>query len=279
MHDSRRVTPSARLPGLSTRESVLFFMRTLLLMKHNLTILQVGACDGSGLIFEPLLAEAAVHVVLIEPNPVAYKRLRRAIDAASRNRGGHQIQTLNVAVCPRRASLRGVPFFVVSDRFAEDFPSAPHWMKYELGSLNMRHVLADHDPLRYFGHPPVPPSYVQRIVVPCHTPRELMRMHSIYPGEVDVLVVDAEGYDADITAAFMQPARFRPHVVVFEQKHLNKSVSKGLEGILHRKAYRLNRDFENTVAVQNSTFLAAAALLLKGSGCSSHSGLQCRRQR
>merc|ERR1711924_163491 len=124
-----------------------------------------------------------------------------------------------------------------------DHPDAPHWAKREIGSL-LRSHLEKHR---------IPPEYIEEIPVPCRTPMQIFQETGApvkQPGELDVLLVDAEGMDAEVVNAFFELPAFRPAMMVFERQHLTAAKRHQLAQRLGLSHYHLwDEDRRNTIAI------------------------------
>lgn len=181
------------------------------LTRTSFRLMQIGANDfksGSNDNFQDWMRKEAndlnaMEAVLIEPNPIVFKTLDRNTRKVFGDSMSKQVRLMMNAVCPTTGSIN---FWVVSDKFAVDFPHAPHWKKYQLSSLNKTNILK-HD---------VPPQYVVPIAVDCYTPTDLLARANFAPESLDVLAVDAEGYDVRIVNLFFDIPTFAPGLVKFE---------------------------------------------------------------
>ena len=134
----------------------------------GITLLQVGANDASANPAEVdfgvrrALADPRVRAVLVEANPLVFASLEtnlaRDFGYEAGHGGGGRITALNMAVCGRAdgaavgdddggdgdggdsdggdAGGRNLTFYVVSPRLRADFPTAPHWVQYQLSSFD-----------------------------------------------------------------------------------------------------------------------------------------------
>lgn len=164
---------------------------------------QIGACDGNSTTeddeLQDLLKESFMAGLMVEPVPSIFNNLKKRVknlDALDR------IYAVNAAIVPlkfqkNRNIVDGslVEFFVVNEKFRRDFPRAPHWLKYQLGSLDRNHILKHfHSSNRKIWSE----KYIEQIRVPVMSPgRLLQRFGELMEGlPVDILMVDAEGYDS-----------------------------------------------------------------------------------
>lgn len=210
------------------------------------TLLQVGACDGdfSGESFSDdpvqnfLLAESQMRAVLVEPNPEVFGMLEKNVLSHFGEDGRVLPVNVAVSVSPEAASAGKVPFYVVSPRLATDHPQrAPHWARYQLSSMDREHVIGHH---AFIGLSREEFSaYVDEIAVPCRTPADLLQEAALAPEAVNILVVDTEGFDAQIVQAFMQVPGFSPRVLIFEAAHLESSELRRLLTFLADQGYQI----------------------------------------
>mmetsp|Transcript_78913 Transcript_78913/g.245066 ORF Transcript_78913/g.245066 Transcript_78913/m.245066 type:complete len:313 (+) Transcript_78913:125-1063(+) len=229
-------------------------VRKLIKSRERVTIIDVGANEGNfdgksgrGIHRDPVqdaLQAPGVRAVLVEPNPPVFTSL---VENVRHSFGENdRIIPVDAAVCANASGP--VPFYVLSPSFAERYPKAPHWMKNELSSLSWHYVWwtvrlncrvqreAGCDELSDEGVQ----AYVQEIKVPCRTPGALLDGVGIAPGEVNVLKVDAEGYDAGIVQAFLDLEGFQPEIVIFEGTHLEEADLAALLARLLQQGYTTN---------------------------------------
>eukprot|EP00971_Amphidinium_carterae_P148159 2936457-Amphidinium_carterae.1 len=93
----------------------------------------------------------------------------------------------------------------------------------------------------------IPEKYVDVMKVPCHTPLQVLQETDSPvdgPERVDVLLVDAEGFDADIVHAFMDLPSFQPAMIVYERKHIRQDVYDKLAAVsyTHLRAHETEAD-------------------------------------
>jgi len=215
----------------------------------------------------PLLAGS--RVLLVEPHP--YQR-RRLEDRLRLIRGHERIslEPMAAAVCPGDGDSA---FYRISDRFFRDFKETGwlYLLRYWAG-LDKQHLMRE---LEVFCNqtgkvwlfkslgvfPGTFPStmaawlpYIEEVRVPCHTPSGLLAAADMGPEAVDVLIVDAEGYDTQLVSMFAELRGFDPVIVMFEwHLHLNKPAKLNdlvsLVRDLHARGYEIHRHNHDVVAV------------------------------
>lgn len=223
-------------------------VKRFLAERRNISVIVVGANDGAiGKSNDPVidsLNRSNVKALMVEPNPPVFKSLLENLKTFQESA---RLQPLNVAVCPERKTL---PFYVVSPNFAKKFPSAPHWAKYELSSGNKTQVAKHWAYLDgMFKKQEEFESFIDEIQVPCWTPSDVMAIDNFKPQQVDVLMVDVEGFDAKIVTAFMSQKSFNPRIIMFEHTHLSGAELGTVQTLLQSRGYTLQKqDDANTIA-------------------------------
>eukprot|EP00927_Polykrikos_kofoidii_P056317 TRINITY_DN50469_c0_g1_i1.p1 TRINITY_DN50469_c0_g1~~TRINITY_DN50469_c0_g1_i1.p1 ORF type:complete len:329 (-),score=55.46 TRINITY_DN50469_c0_g1_i1:89-1075(-) len=210
----------------------------------SLAVVQVGACDGkwedSNDPVQELLRHPRVRAIALEPVPYLWRDL--AARFATLPNASGRLLPVNGALCLEAKA--SAPFFVVSSRFAADHPDAGHWAKRELGSFQKSHLRKHH----------IPNQYIEQIDVPCLAPPQLFeRVDSPVgnePSNIDAVVVDAEGLDADLVEALLRDVRdFRPALVIFEQKHVPRKRLRTVLDQLRKLRYVFWTDRDQLVAL------------------------------
>lgn len=169
----------------------------------SLSVIQVGAFDGisnNALDYTKLAKICELQAVLIEPNPVAYKKLvSNFIDNRS-------VVPVNVAI---DISDGKRSFTVVGPHKLAEF----QWIE-QLSSFDKQTILSHTDKV------PDLTSYMADVSVDCSALSTILSTNQI--DCLDVLLVDTEGYDAVIVEHALQ-LKVQPGVVLFEHTHLSKS--------------------------------------------------------
>jgi FkbM family methyltransferase len=177
-------------------------LRAFAKANHEAVFVEVGANDGAQHDpLRPILADFPWRGIMVEPVPYVFERLRR-------NYGAHAgIALENAAIADRVGPL---PFYHLREAAPGERSLLPAW--YDgIGSFSRDTVLS---------HSRLIPDINERLVVtdvPCLTFDALCTKHGI--AQVDVLVIDTEGYDAEVLRA-VDLARWSPVVLVFEHYHL-----------------------------------------------------------
>jgi FkbM family methyltransferase len=163
---------------------------------------EIGANDGAQHDhLRPYLRAGSWTGVMVEPVPYVYERLAANYGAIE------GIRLINAAV---GAADGTQPFFHLREPTAAERDGLPDW--YDgVGSFLRETVLS---------HAPQIPNVAQRIV---EREVEVLSFESLLArvglSELDLLVIDAEGFDADILCAIDLDVH-RPRLIVYEHFHL-----------------------------------------------------------
>jgi FkbM family methyltransferase len=140
--------------------------------------------------------------ILVEPVPHIFRKLVRNYDGFAR------LILENVAIAAEDGEL---PFYYLSEPDAGEEARLPDW--YDgIGSFSRDTLLT---------HTKDIPDLAERLVtekVPTLTFDSLCARHGV--SEVDLLIVDTEGYDWEIVKS-IDFARWRPQLVIYEHFHLS----------------------------------------------------------
>lgn len=187
---------------------------------------QVGAFDGSA--NDPihdLVLRFGWRGVLVEPQPEAFARLQQTYA------GIDGLVFLNAAIGPRAGTR---PFYFISG----DEPGDP-WWRGQVASFRrehlMKHIRDDH-------------RLADRIASQDVRTLTLDDVFSRAPAPVQVLQIDAEGYDGQIVASLDLDAH-RPPVIRFEHKHLSVREHQTALDHLEGSGYRFAVNEDDTVAM------------------------------
>jgi FkbM family methyltransferase len=193
--EQRRIERALAVPRL---------MRAFARRYPNAFFVEIGANDGEqhDHLREFILSRRLRwRGVMVEPVPYVFERLRA-------NYGEHDRVALENAAIADRDGAR--PFYYVVDADASERTRLPDW--YDgIGSFSREKVLA---------HRKAIPDIDRRLMereLPCMTFDTLCRRHDAV--RVDLLVIDTEGYEAEILRSIDLRA-WAPRVILYEHFHL-----------------------------------------------------------
>lgn len=198
----------------------------------HFSLVVVGAHDGSRM--DELVGRAALagEVLLIEPVPFLFERLK------AHYAGRPNVRFRNNAIAARDGE---VEFYA-----PRETANSVVFFGDQLGSLKSHHAQAHHVDLS---------PHVDAIVAQALRYETLVEMEGI--SSLDLLLSDTEGMDADLIPTFPF-VRVTPKRIIFEFKHTDGTnrVGRRLAGLLiflEDRGYQINYlDGENFIAIHSS---------------------------
>jgi len=189
--------------------------------------LEVGACDGvSHDPIYPLIEKHCLRGILVEPQPELFKALKTNYAAFDDSR----FTFVNAAIAESDGRL---PLYRI-----DSGTSGPGWLR---GTASFdKKVILKQRALVSGLHTEVTFEMVQTI-----TFRSLLEQTGVE--HIDLLQIDAEGYDVVILRLFDVPSR-KPAIVRFEHAHLSPQDYRGCLDLLVSLGYKLSLGFADTLA-------------------------------
>lgn len=198
---------------------------------HPIHIVKVGANQGSGFNRPGCghdTTACAVHNphsrgLLIEPVPTNFELLKKNVEPYA-----ERFECINAAVSTAERS-GSMTFYAMNDtRVLAEKADAPHYFLYQLGSFNREHVALRVRKMGKsawnFKHDV--DYYISEMNIEALSASTVMkRLQERFPTnkqrEIDLLHVDAEGFDWQITKAFLRVTR--PNSLIFEHRHMDSA--------------------------------------------------------
>jgi FkbM family methyltransferase len=169
--------------------------------------------------------------VMVEPVPYVFARLQ------ANYAGVDGVRLENSAIAAQAGRMT---FHHLRDASPEERATLPDW--YDgVGSFDRATILS---------HAPQMPDIAERIVereVEALTFAGLCERHGI--GRLDVLVIDTEGYDAEILR-HVDLAAHAPRLVVYEHYHLSRADRAATRALLERAGYETMEEGFDTIALR-----------------------------
>ena len=188
---------------------------------------EIGANNGEAYDhLAPYVRSRNWRGVMVEPVPFLFERLRENYGDLER------VVLENVAIADRDGRL---PFYAPRPDAASD-QDLPAWYP-AIGSFSREVVL------RLAREIPDLEQRIERIEVPCMTFESLCGKHGI--DELDLLVIDTEGYDWEIVRNLDLEAR-RPRLLVYEHYHLTDGQQADARAHLASFGYETMEEFFDT---------------------------------
>jgi FkbM family methyltransferase len=184
----------------------------------DIFFLQIGAFDGmSGDPLSPLIERYALRGILVEPQREFFERLKT--NYARFNLSNFTF--VNAAIGPKDGA---VPLYKI-----RPWPDAPQWI-HQHASFDRNHVL------KLRGVIPDLESLIEVEQVRSVTFTSLLKEAG--RERVDILQIDAEGYDAELLRLFDVPAR-KPPIVRYEHTHLSERDQESCLSMLIDQGYKV----------------------------------------
>jgi FkbM family methyltransferase len=188
------------------------------------TVVQIGAADGSG--YDPIcqfLESKNLRTVLIEPIPELFAKL-------SEKYGTHPNVTLvQAAIADHDGEAKMYRAKAASQQVVSDL--VPY-----LSSFDRKHIESFGIAVKDIAEESVPALSLPSLVAKCNLK------------EIDLLQIDAEGYDAEIvrmSLALTPP----PLCINFERVNLSIRDMNAVFALLESRGYRLLHDAWNSLAI------------------------------
>jgi FkbM family methyltransferase len=211
-----RVLPRLRPPTPDHTKACERFLRRIAESRSRFSILQVGAFDGvsNDPVHELIRTFPHVRAVLLEPQPAPYAALRRLWQDETRV---VPLQAALAAGCGER------PLYVVADGFSHLHPFAG-----QVASFSRAHV--EKALRRYVWRPS--PDAVTAVAVKTIDWSALTARYGVF----DLVVVDAEGFDADVIE-MIDLSVGAPDFVMYEHCHLTRKARERSASRLRAAGY------------------------------------------
>lgn len=176
----------------------------------DLCFLQVGAFDGvSNDVLHPLVRKYGLRGFLVEPQQDAFAKLKANYSDDPR------LVFVNAAI---GATDGAVPLYRIRPE-----AKGPEWL-HQIASFDKNVIMKHADQV------PGLEAFLQVENVPCMSFSSLYKKFGIE--RVDLLQIDAEGYDAELLRLFDVPSRL-PAIIRFEHKHLRlRDYERCLEALI-----------------------------------------------
>jgi FkbM family methyltransferase len=238
-HSSRHAAPTTLKAAISA------FLR----QHPTMSFVQIGGFDGVS--FDPLrphIEGGRLTGLIVEPLPAPFAKLQALYE------GSKTVRVCNCAIHDEEGEQtiwRFNPAAIEQGFLDSSFGG--------ISSFKMDDLLADGGSLGKFftdENRAVLRTLIEPVGVPCMRFPTLLERHDIK--NVDLLQIDAEGYDLNILKAFDFDA-FRPAIVNFEHLHLSLPDREEARQLLSGFGYDIHPDESDTLAVLREMTLPATS--------------------
>jgi len=228
---------------------------------ETINFIQVGACDGNWMesndpLQKLLLQSNHWHGVMMEPVPFLFDKLTVSVAKHIPNYQS-RIHLLNAALSDVNDWQT---FYVVNEKFAKELPHETHALKFQISSFDKQHIIKHLAVKKARGElSGNVDDYIDSIKVRSMTPDKVIEEFGKSTlagrdGSIDMLLIDAEGFDYVILQSFMKMLSIRPQIIIYENLHLKKNEKTESEEFLHDFGYLTFVCGWNTLAVRVSDF-------------------------
>lgn len=219
----------------SSHNEIYQVLKNLHASRDRISFLQIGAHDG--LICDPIrefVISGRWEGCLVEPLPDVFAKLRANYHYTGLEASG-KLRFVNAAVSSQEGQ---VILYQVGKAFASQVPDYARL----LTSMDRQHLL------QHLSSVPGADQMIEELVVPCMTPLQVMNHAAL--SELDLLLVDVEGHEFEVFAAFPF-ATVRPGVIIYESVHLSTEHSGFVSQLLIQNGYTLNPSGNDTIALRS----------------------------
>lgn len=190
----------------------------------NLTMIQVGANDG--VLCDPLrkhILNKKLQGIMLEPQRIVFERLKEN----HKNSEGLIFENVALGEAEGTTSLYKVDESLIT-QYGDLSGVASFDRNHVLNEIksNKRRLI--------FTQNKVAQDYINEETVNVVSYGYLIEKHELK--EVDILMIDAEGYDYEAVSMFPYD-KLLPKAVIFEYKHLSKSLLIKLKAMLELRGY------------------------------------------
>ena len=207
----------------------------LLISKKKINnIIQIGANDGKSDDFLRSSINIDTNLLLVEPIKVAFEKLQK-------NYSGYKnVKFINKAIDVVTGKKN---IFSVNPKYYDFYEK-----KYKSKDVSWLTVLASfhREHLEYHG---IKSNHIQSTEIDCINFKELIDQYNFE--NLDLLVVDTEGYDEILITNFIQNTNIRP-LIIFEWIHIQKNKAEDLIELLELNNYKFLKLNKDLICIQKN---------------------------
>lgn len=182
-----------------------------------LSFVQIGSNDG--IVLDPLhdvVVQCGWSGVLVEPMPELFEQLK----ANYGDTPGLSYENAAIGVADGRSTI-----FTVRPG-----PGDPYWTN-QLASFDRDAILVHSDEIKDLE------DRIEEVAIDALTLPSLVARHGIE--RIDVLHIDAEGFDHEIIKQIDFDARWAPRFLIYEQEHFDRGTHRDVRRLLRGAGYQL----------------------------------------
>lgn len=186
------------------------------------SLIQIGANDGLRFdVLNKYIKEYKIDSLLVEPVPFYYSKLRD-------NYSEDNFVKLEKSAISKKSGT--ISMYTVKrdylDKYDEHIKGINSVKKKHLNKHNVKS------------------NHIEKISVECLSPKDLLKKYKI--DNLDLVFIDAEGYDGDIVISFLDYINFKP-IIIFEFIHIEYDLFINVTKKLDEKKYNYFSIDENLI--------------------------------
>ena len=218
----KNLLKSQRLISSKSHLTVKLLIDNLVRKGKIKSLVQIGANDGLRFdVLNKYIKEYKIDSLLVEPVPFYYSKLKN-------NYSGHNFVKLEKSAIFKKSGT--ISMYTVKKDYLDKYDEHIKG----ISSVDKKH-LNKHN---------VKSNHIEKISVECLSPKDLLEKYQI--NNLDLVFIDAEGYDGDIVIGFLDYINFQP-IIIFEFIHIEYDLFTNVIKKLDEKKYNYFSIDENLV--------------------------------
>ncbi len=219
---NKNLIKSQRLISIKSHLNIKLLIDNLIKKGKIKSLMQIGANDGLRFdVLNKYIKEYKIDSLLVEPVPFYYSKLKN-------NYSGHNFVKLEKSAISKKSGT--ISMYTVKKDYLDKYDEHIKG----ISSVNKKH-LNKHN---------VKSNHIEKISVACLSPKDLLEKYQI--NNLDLVFIDAEGYDGDIVIGFLDYINFQP-IIIFEFIHIEYDLFTNVIKKLDEKKYNYFSIDENLV--------------------------------
>lgn len=200
----------------------------LTLNKEKLKIIQIGSNDGlKDDMFSKIVKKINAQIIFIEPQKIPFKK----ISELYKNKSNYHFE--NIAIADKIGEL---DFYYFKDEFEGQI------------NLSLFSSFEYHNILKYKNLLNIN-SIILNVKIKSETISSLIQRYEWSSSDIDVIIMDCEGYDPVILKNLFNEKIF-PEVIQFESRNISETEINGIINLLKEYKYYYIFDFGDIVAIK-----------------------------
>tara|TARA_Y200000002_G_scaffold367869_1_gene360348 strand:+ start:206 stop:964 length:759 start_codon:yes stop_codon:yes gene_type:complete len=218
----KNLLKSQRLISSKSHLNVKLLIDNLVKKGKIKSLIQIGANDGLRFdVLNKYIKEYKIDSLLVEPVPFYFSKLK---DNYSKD---NFVKLEKSAISKKSGTIN---MYTVKREYLDKYDEHIKG----INSFNKKH-LNKHN---------VKSNHIEKISVECLSPKDLLEKHQI--NNLDLVFIDAEGYDGDIVINFLNYIDYQP-IIIFEFIHIKHDLFTNVIKKLDEKKYNYFSIDENLI--------------------------------